>query len=169
MNLAVDLIPIGVFAVIAGGGNNYDTGVNKRASGPTNRIIFVGIDGRSAQAHVHHANAVLIFVQRIAGADRLGRIGGSQNPIERTQQGRHRTSTVLVQHAQADDVGVRRNAQIRIAACRADSGSSSGHVTTMSVWIVRGVVFAREVFAELDAARGKQRGVVKRGVSAVDT
>src|SRR4051794_7466211 len=132
MNLPVDFVAVGILSVIAGSGHHDDTRVDQCASGAANRIVLVGIDSRSTQAHIYYANAVLIFVQRVAGTGRLRRIGRSENPVQGTQQNGDGTGALLIQHAQVDDVRVWRNALISIAGGSADSRSGARDVATVS-------------------------------------
>src|SRR5262252_8119205 len=65
MDLPIDLIAVGIFAVVPGGGHHDDAGIDQGSGRATDWIVLVGIDGRRAQAYVHHANVVLVFVQRV--------------------------------------------------------------------------------------------------------
>src|SRR3979490_699759 len=52
MNLSVDLSATRILAVVAGSGNYNDSCVSQRACRATDRIILVGTNRWSAQAHV---------------------------------------------------------------------------------------------------------------------
>ena len=66
MNLSINLVAVGILAVVTGGGDYHDSRINQRARGATNRIVLVRADRRRAQTHVDDANVVLVFVERIA-------------------------------------------------------------------------------------------------------
>ena len=113
--MGVDIGSSTTKGVIAGSGDHYDPRINQRACGSADWIVFVGTDCWRTQAHVDHANVVLIFVERIAGANRLGWIGRTQNPVKRIQKSGCATCSRRVQHSQIDDSGSGRNAVIATA------------------------------------------------------
>ena len=72
VNPAVNLVAVRVLTVISGSRDDHEAGVNQSAGRAADRIILVRIKRVCAQADVHYANAVLVFVKRVGGADRLG-------------------------------------------------------------------------------------------------
>src|SRR3954447_19691928 len=100
MNLAVDLVAVGILAVVAGGSDDDDAGVNELTGGAADRVILVSIDGSAAEAQVDDADAVLVLVERIAGADGLVRISRAENPVQGVEDGRRAAHPLGVQDAQ---------------------------------------------------------------------
>ncbi len=86
MYLPINLVAIAVLAIVAGSGYHNYSGINQRARSATYRVILIRTDGRSPQTHVDDEDVVFVFVERIAGAYRFGRIRRSQNPVQGTQQ-----------------------------------------------------------------------------------
>ena len=72
VNPAVNLVAVRVLTVITGSRDNHETGVNQSAGGATDGVILVRTKGVRAQTDVHDSNAVLVFIQRVRGADCLG-------------------------------------------------------------------------------------------------
>ena len=82
MNATVKLLAGGVSSVVAGGGDDDDAGVHQFAHREAERINFVRVDRRRADAEVDDANLVLLVVLL---AQRLIRIDGREYPLQRLQ------------------------------------------------------------------------------------
>src|SRR5438874_2196720 len=119
MNLSVNLVTDRVFAIVTGRCDDDYAGIDQSARGATNRIVLVRTESGRPQAHVDDANVVLVFVERIARADRLCGIGWTENPVKSIQQYRSRAGAVLIEDAQINNAGIVGDALIRISAGRA--------------------------------------------------
>src|SRR5712664_2933075 len=65
VNRSIDLVAVCILAIVAGGSDHYDSRVNQRTSGATDRIVLIRTDGRRSETHVDDADVVLVFVQRV--------------------------------------------------------------------------------------------------------
>src|SRR5262249_34521583 len=136
MDLSVEFVSIDILPVVAGGSDNYNSGINERSSCATKRIVSVGTYRRRAEAHIHDANGVLILIQRIAAAYRLRRVSRADNPVQRAQEDGTATHALRIQDAQVDYAGTGGNALILVSDYGAKSGSGRCHVAAVPKRVV---------------------------------
>src|SRR5712691_8753621 len=152
MYLAIHLLPGAVFAIVAGSGSHDDTSINQATDCAAYWIVLVGINSRRPQTHIDHKNVISSMI--------------SQYPIESAQCPGNRTRSYGVQHAQVNDVGVWRDADI-LRICNATiTRGDRGDVRPMAEGIISAIL-ASEVMAEIDAAL--TISTEKRSVPGIDT
>ena len=96
MNHAVDLLSGDILAVIPGGSGNDDARVDQATDRAANWIVFVRVNRGRPQTHVEHPDVVGRAI--------------SHHPIQRGECAGDRAGALRVQHAQIDQVCVRRDA-----------------------------------------------------------
>src|SRR5262245_41222686 len=137
MYLPVDFLTGAVLAVVTGGGDHNHAGIDQLPDSSANGIVLVRVHRRGTEAHIDYAHVI-------------GRAVGHE-PIKRGQGGRHRSRSLRVEHAQVNQLGIRRHAEIGTLTDASVAGRNRRDVSAMAIRIVD-AVFTGKVFAVSDAA-----------------
>ena len=122
MYLAINLLAVCVFPIIAGGCHDDNAGIHQAAHRATDRIVSVRVKRRCAEAHIHKLDVVSGLVRHhpIKGAQNCGRGARTSCP----------------EHAQVDQICIGGNTDVLPIRDPAVAGSERRDVGAMPIRVV---------------------------------